>query len=126
MNTECECSEEHGPCEDHMEVYAQYEGSSTRTADELTDVFIQEAIAAGVVLSETDAKDHERLSAMLDGTMDNRWLPTTEDAAFSESDTLREIMQNAESGLYELGYSVTWDDGFWIYKILPGCPLLED
>jgi hypothetical protein len=41
--TECECSEDCGPCEAHSEVLAQRAGACTRTADELLAVFIGDA-----------------------------------------------------------------------------------
>lgn len=123
---ECEeCSEDYGPCENHIEVLVQREGGNTRTADELNSVFISDAVDLGVVLSNSDALDVFLIDTLLE---EDHWLPC-DDADWVE--VLIDIRDRVESDLYELYAKrdehlfVGWEDGFVIGKILQGSPLLK-
>lgn len=122
----CECDEDYGPCEAHIEVLVQREGGNTRTADELNSVFISDAVDLGVVLSADDAACTEIIDSLLE---EDHWLPLDENDDWVV--TLIDIRGRVESALYELYASrdehlfVNFEDGYVIGKILPGSPLLD-
>lgn len=122
---ECECSEEFGPCELHLELFVSREGASLRTADELLSVFIDDAVTLGAGLSPYGKDIVFRADAAMtvDGPMSN-WLPDTEDG-YELRDALQTVANQMESELYTLGFSVYWDDGYRIIKITGG-PLFEE
>ncbi len=125
--TECECSEEYGPCEDHSEVLAQREGASTRTADELLAVFIGDAIdimegeedlIAGALIGTWSAVADAYWKACPNGG----WAPIAEGDAYTLSEELADTANVVESYLPALVY---WEDGYVISRITGG-PLLEE
>lgn len=126
---ECDCGEDWGPCENHMDVIAQREGASTRTADDLVFVFLGDVLAAAEdpEIRQGAEVDTARLRDSLtyweeesrwDDNMGCRWV--SED----ESAEIHEEMSVGESVLADLGLSVTWDDGYVIYRIHADCPLI--
>lgn len=68
--TECECSEEYGPCEDHGIVIVQRDGAAVRCADELAAVMVED-------LSEI-IRDH----------WDGRTIPSDTARALAEAETI--------------------------------------
>ena len=122
----CECSEDDGPCENHIEVLTQREGGNTRTADELNSLFISEAVDLGVVLSIDDQALLDETDVLLE---EDHWLPF--DTEGDLVDALAGLRDRVESDLYSLFHKrgehlfVGWEDGYVIGKILPGSPLLD-
>ena len=122
--TECECSEEYGPCEDHSEVLAQRDGASTRTGDELLAVFIGDAEGIiGRPITEWDASavaaEYWEATDNAGGWVDHDRFPDLAEALHDAA------IYGAESALYESGASVSWEDGYVISRITGG-PLLEE
>ena len=123
MDWECECSEDYGPCEDHSEFLGNREGASCRTADELARVFIDDAVALGVVLTADDEAD----LVVIDREFEKgSWLYGDEDG-YPNNQRLYDLKESVESRLYEVveGISIVWEDGYVMSKMLPGCPLNE-
>lgn len=120
----CDCSEEFGPCEDHSELLVSREGASLRTADELSVLFIQDAVSLGVELSvwgketlgyaQGDLSDNESMGVA--------WFSDNE--AERIQDEIGTLQWQVESELATLGYSVYWEDGFRILKVTGG-PLAD-
>jgi hypothetical protein len=115
----CECSEEYGPCEQHGTVLAQYDGASTRTADELTYIYVEECFAildqqptpvAADILRRVD----EDWAAQQD-TYGVNWISDPDLA-----DELRDLAWQLES---TIGAWTYWDDGFVIVEPTNDCPL---
>lgn len=117
---ECECSDEYGPCEDHRVLLAQYEGSSLRTADELTYIYVLECFAIlGQELTPVAADVLRRVE--LAGGHEG-WIDTGDqdsDAILSEE--LRDLAWEMES---TIGAWTIWDDGFRIVEPTEDCPLV--
>lgn len=125
---DCDCSEDYGPCEDHMEVYAQREGASTRTADDLVYVFLTDVLscAEDVDIRQGAEVDLTRLhdsitywgdDARWTDNMGCRWVSDDEEAEIHDE------MSVGENVLSDLGLSVSWDDGYMIYRVTGG-PLI--
>lgn len=121
-NEVCECNIDYGPCESHATVLVQREGASSRSADELALVFIEDAIDLGF-------NPDESMRTFLDGLVwDGSWLADTD-----ESQTLWECRDEAESAVYALdipdghptdgAWFIHTEDGYWISVIHSG-PLL--
>ncbi len=114
---DCECSEEYGPCERHGELLAQRDGASSRTADELTLVLIDDLISVGAELSPWGKDIVEQAEAQLnDDPIDSRWL---EDPDLV--DALMDVADQAEAYVADLW--VIRDDGYRIVRPLADCPL---
>lgn len=77
--------------------YVTREGASTRTADELARVFLEDVAGITTYVIPADMPDP------------NGWL---EDA--DESELLSDEIRNAESALGDVGLFVEWDDGYRI------------
>ncbi len=93
------------------------EGASLRTSDELRATFVGDATDLGVKLSTWGADLIERVWANLNANerMGVMWL--SGDNAGDELDMeLGTLVNQCETALYELGYSVRWDDGYVIYR----------
>lgn len=120
-NLECDCSEEYGPCEDHSELMASREGASTRTADELLVIFIQDAVDLGATLSPYGIDVLNRAIAELAANEDMgvSWLSSD-----SLRDELVTVSDQVETTLYTMELSVFWEDGYRILKVTGG-PLLD-
>lgn len=131
----CECSEEYGPCEDHVEVFVQREGSSTRTADDLVYVFLTDVLAIAEGWEEDkrgdnrgdttpdlaklrDAVDYWSDDDRWDDQMGCRWVK-------DRDDSIHDDMVWGEQVAADLGLSVWWEDGYVISRVTGG-PLLED
>lgn len=127
MTTECECSEDWGPCEEHCEVIAQREGASTRTADELCVVFIEDAVDLGVELSPWGQDTYRAAVDNLDAnrSMGVAWFSDDEEGA-ELHDSVRGLVDQVENDLATMdeGYSVWWEDGYVISRVTGG-PLSE-
>jgi hypothetical protein len=136
--TECECSEDYGPCEDHCEVMAQRAGASTYTADELAAVFLGDVAALFEYYGRpVPTGDHYETAAIYwEATYhDGGWAPDSGAVALSPvvfarwsdgdlSQWLSDAITGAESDLADLGLSVFWDDGYVISRLIGG-PLAE-
>jgi len=112
-----DCSEEYGPCEKHSELITSREGASLRTADELCELFIEDAVALGAELSAYGRVIQARVN---DKLSNESWL---EDADLAEE--LRDVTNQMETELSTLGYSTYWDDGYRIIRVTGG-PLAEE
>ena len=120
---DCYCTDE-GPCEQHLEMLVTREGASTRTADELLTVFVEDAMSVGVELSPWGRDVLERANALLDAnrSMGVAWLPEDDGGVRDELDTLQHQVEAELSGL---GLSSWWDDGYVIGRVTGG-PLADD
>lgn len=120
IGTECDCSEEYGPCEAHSEVLAQRVGSSNRSADELLAVYLDDALAINpdaFTPDDLDVKARVDAALAANGPFDS-WLDNDVLA-----DELLDVAHQVES---YLGDAVTyWDDGYVIVRITGG-PLSND
>lgn len=132
MTTDCECSEEYGPCEEHGEVIAQREGASTRTADDLVYVFLTDvlAIAEDRGLISADMRGRVNVDKLRDAIKywedDNLWIDIygcrwVRDHVDAE---IHDDMSIGESVLADLGLDVWWEDGYVISRTTGG-PLLD-
>ena len=128
--TDCDCSPDYGPCDDHSLVAVIREGASTRTADESLELFahdaasILEARVNGWQLSTDDVdllRDAARLLAESDGYC--AWIPEG-DESDAVRDGLIDLGDRLESELATVGYWVTRDDGY-IVSWIAGGPLGE-
>lgn len=133
----CDCSEEHGPCEDHGTVIVQREGASTRTADDLLLLFCEDA--ADVLHHVTGENrltpwarqlmaDAEQMLAANDH-YGCRWLPETDDPDETRDvwiDALLTLRGQLECELATLDapHFTYWNDGYWIVRVADDCPLL--
>lgn len=127
--TECECSEDYGPCEDHSEVLAQREGAAVRTSDELLAVFVGDVMA--ILASETGrAEDllpggsaRETAADYWRECPNGGWAPYDNRETYSLSKALADARDVAESLLPADVYA-WWDDGYVIAR-LTGGPLAD-
>lgn len=132
MNTQCECSEEYGPCEEHCEVIAQRAGASSRTADDLAYVFLTDVVGCADDMqrdSEDIAKLRDAVTYWEDETRWDdrhgcRWLAMPDDDLSDPRDALQDDVMAAEHVLSDLGLSVWWEDGYVISRVTGG-PLSE-
>lgn len=116
----CECSDEYGPCEDHGTVLAQYEGASTRTADELTYIYVLECFT--ILGQDLTPVAQEIMDAVAAAGGDSGWIDTgNQDADAELSDALRDLAWQMES---TIGAWTFWDDGFRIVEPSEDCPLV--
>ncbi len=116
----CDCDEEYGPCEQHCEVLCVREGSSVRTADDLTMVLIADLIGCGAELSPWGHAEYDRLSAALEQDRD----PHSGCAWFSDPDNADAALSLAyQLESYVADLCVIRDDGYRIVKPTPDCPL---
>jgi len=130
--TDCECSEDYGPCSDHSEVLAQREGASTRTADELLAVFIGDVSdILGRRITERDASDvadaYWTVTDNAGGWIDHDHSPVVigTDVEATSMDVLGEALRDAatygaEGALSDVGAVVWWDDGYVISRTIGG------
>ena len=131
--SECDCSEDYGPCEDHCTVLVQREGASTRTAHESAVQYAQDAAdlldeIGGAVEGVRDI-DREVLVEAWEMLEANRrmgvaWFPG--DDGDEMLDTILRVGDALGSDLSALGYFTFSEDGYWIVKIHEDCPLLDD
>ncbi len=110
---QCECSFDDGPCEDHGELLVQRAGASNRTADELLQVFIADAMDLGAELSPYGQQVYDEACQALG---EDRWI-TDRDLA----EALDHLAFQVESYLADL--VVTWEDGYTIVRPSEDCPL---
>ena len=123
MNDDCGCSEEYGPCEDHATVLAQREGASTRSADDLANVFMYDAW-------ELIPTAHEKIRTK---ELADEYAAKLDDArhmgvAWLEGDDAQALHDDAsmvETWLPS-GIMVLWDDGYRIVRVHDDCPLIAD
>lgn len=122
MLASCECSDEYGPCELHATTLIVREGASLHTADELSAIFLNDAVGLGAELSPYGQDVLKRVSDTLSAneSMGVAWL---EDGELQ--DELQTVSNQVETELYTLGYSVYWEDGYRIVKVTGG-PLLDE
>jgi hypothetical protein len=114
--SECECTEEYGPCEIHGETLVSREGASLRTADELCALFIEDALSVGAELSVEGA---QILYDANEALSESSWI---EDPDLAEA--LRDLVNQVESYIADL--TVVWDDGYRIIRPTDDCPLYAD
>lgn len=121
VSDECECNENYGPCEDHMNVLAQREGASSRTGAELALVFLCDVQA----ILEADGRGTTRIDEMLSyWGEDHRWnrhmgVETLVDSE-NDSEALRDDVELAEGMLGDVGANVYWEDGYVISRTTGG------
>jgi len=130
--TDCECSEDYGPCEDHSEVLAKRSGASTYTSDELLAVFIGDvADILGRRITEHDASAvadaYWRATDNAGGWIDHDHAPVVigADVEATSMDVLGEALHDAatygaEGALSDVGAAVWWDDGYVISRVIGG------
>lgn len=124
---ECECSEEYGACEEHSEVLAQRDGSSARTADELSLVFLWDALdiirdASPDVFTQELAQrvsikaTHYAEACEWSGNRGKGigWMEDADDA-----EALHDDVTMVETWL-PANVHATWDDGYVIRKVTGG------
>ena len=128
--SECECSEEYGPCEDHAETLVVREGASCRTADEvqlqlctdLADLItgegraLPEGVAATLELwwEQCEDRRHMGVSWFTDNDDDN---------AVVSFDELIDMSDKLSGELPDL--QIWQEDGYRITR-LTGGPLAEE
>lgn len=132
--SECECSEDYGPCEEHGTAVVIRQGASTRTADELLLLFVEDASLilhdVGVELSpwadDVIHRAHGALDAV-DEFTHCAWLPegTYGDRLRDELTTLANQVE-VDMGTLDIPHFTYWNDGYWIVRVHENCPLLED
>lgn len=115
----CDCSEEFGPCELHCTILAQREGSSSRSADELCVVFLEDAQEIDAECLAPYGRDVlERAQAALAAAGPfSHWF---EDESLGEE--LRDVVRQVET---RIDAWTVWDDGYRIVKPSDDCPLLQ-
>jgi hypothetical protein len=114
---ECECSDEYGPCEAHGTVLAQRVGASSRSADELTRVYLEDARDIdGAILSPYGVGVLARVSDP--AAWEGSWLA---DPALA--DELRDVAWQVEAALDAW---TVWDDGYVIVRPSTDCPLVGE
>lgn len=122
--SECDCSEEYGPCERHSTLLVVREGASLHTADELTLILAADCVECGAVLSADHAAQlaelNKRAKIDRDPHSGCMWFTDPDD---SESAQL--IADTAESNLPD-GIALFADDGYRIVRVSEDCPLRED
>ena len=114
MRSECGCSEDYGPCEQHGTVLAQRDGAAVRTADELARVFIDDATDIGAELSSYGADVVAAADAEF--ATGERWL--TADAGEALLDLVHQVEATLDAW-------VIWEDGYCIVRPSADCPLLD-
>lgn len=117
---DCECSEDFGPCEQHCDLLVQRAGASTRTADELALILIEDLAELGVVkLTDDDKAWLVEVWAALERErhLGVAWLndPDMSQALHDESTRF----ENNADGVW-----VIRDDGYTIIRPHDDCPLL--
>lgn len=122
--TDCDCSDEYGPCEQHCETLVVREGASTRTADELLSVFVHDAVSLGVTLSPWGQDVLMRYDTALDNNrhMGVAWLPD----GSGLDDMMDTLRYQVEAELSAMGLMSYFEDGYIIVRPTPDCPLLEE
>lgn len=113
---QCECSEEYGPCEQHGTVLAQREGASSRTADELTYVYVLDCFA---ILEQEPTPYAADVLARAEAQMDGAGGGWIDDPDLA--DELRDVAWQLES---TIGAWTFWDDGYRIVEPTEDCPLV--
>lgn len=124
----CDCDpDEVVPCEEHMDLVAQREGASARTADELRSVWVHDAVAAGAELSPWGRDLLDGYDSVLES---NRrygvaWLPDGHQVLAEEMSTL--VFQ-VECSLATMDNPIYthWDDGYTLFRLTPDCPLRDE
>jgi hypothetical protein len=124
--TDCDCTEEYGPCEEHGETLVSREGAAVRTADDLLVTFIDDARDAGRFVLSPWGEDvlrqaEDNLSA--NESMGVRWLSGDEEGASIRED-LDTLQYQVEAELATAGLSTYWEDGYRIVRITGG-PLAD-
>ena len=117
----CECSEDFGPCEDHSTVLVMRDGASMRSADELCELFVMDAVQLGAELSASGRILMAEVAADFAATGES-WLSDPDLA-----DALRDLTNQVESDLYTVDAIhpwVTWEDGYVVNNVTGG-PLLD-
>ncbi len=129
----CECSEEYGPCEDHATLLVNREGASTRTADALAYVFLDDVatmFANGAL--DVEVLTAEQWSSLTDMThiygAGAEWTREGSDGWLDDPDVaqaLHDDVTMVETWLPE-GVWVMWEDGYRIVRVHDDCPLRAD
>lgn len=128
-NCRCECSKEYGPCEEHGEAVVIREGASTRTADDLLLVYVEDAVH---LLHDVDPSyyptpwarhvvDRVRVQLHENDDYGCRWLSS--DRLRDELSTLADQVECDLSTLNTPHFTY-WEDGYVIYALADDCPLL--
>lgn len=124
----CDCDPgEMLPCEQHMDVIAQREGASARTADDLLGVWVYDALSVdGVEVSPWGQSVIDSYEAALASNDSHgcRWLPDGDEGEGLRDDmeTLRSQLESSLASLDQPVYT-HWDDGYVMYRISDDSPL---
>lgn len=121
-----ECSEDCGPCPAHVEILAQRDGASSRTADELAAVFVGDVEALRPDVRPYDAAMADAVDLAADywgACPSGGWAPLPADDTYPMGEALSDAIYAGEAALVDLGLEVWWDDGYIIGRVTGG-PLL--
>ena len=129
----CGCTEEDGPCETHGTVVVQREGASTRTADELLLVYVEDASLilhdAGTELTPWADDVIHRAHGALDTVDEFTHTASLPASTYGERlrDELVTLADQVECDLSTMDapHFTYWDDGYRIVRVLEGCPLVD-
>lgn len=110
--TQCDCSDEYGPCEQHGDTLVVREGASLHTADELAMIEIDDLVSVGAELSAWGQAEYKRLEQALT----DRWFDNPDDG-----EAARDLVTQLESNVADLW--VIHDDGYRIVRPHADCPL---
>ena len=126
VNSECECTDDGGPCETHGETLVIREGASTRTGDALAATFVDDV--TDILREEGDGiRPYDAAMWEAEGVAAAYWsaCPNGEWADDPElADALGDAVRAAESALPR-GVRVDWNDGYVITRVVGG-PLADD
>jgi hypothetical protein len=121
VDTDCDCSEDYGPCEQHGTVLAQRAGASNRTADELTYVYVLDCFA--ILEQDPTPVARDILERVEAAGGNSGWIDCDDDDETSDlADELRDLAWQMES---TIGAWTFWDDGYRIVEPTDDCPLLD-
>ena len=120
--SECECSDEYGPCEQHGDTLVVREGASLHTADELALLLVSDLNDCGVVIGPNAVVELVRLQEILardtDPVSGCGWFADPDDA-----EAAQDLAQRTESNIGNLW--VVQNDGYVIVRPHDDCPLLD-
>jgi hypothetical protein len=113
----CECEPDEGvPCEEHSEVLVQREGASLRTGHQLARLEMDDLAGIGI---EPTGEERELMNLVDQALEAGGWLDDQDLV-----DAMNEAVKAMEGRLPE-DQLVVHCDGYQVFKLLPGCPLLE-
>lgn len=126
--TDCDCSEEYGPCESHCIQVIARDGASSRTADDVAYRLVMDAVDLGARLSK---EDESFLAGLVwSDDVGTGWVEEDE-PNMNNTEGLYELADKYESEIYSLPYKgrdaqwhVAREDGYQI-MVITGGPLFD-